>query len=236
MFNKVTIVITSFVVSLLVYIHILSVLPHGSLRYTQIEEWYGFASIVLLFLVMLAGPLYRVFPNLRFKKTYYGSLGGLGISAFYFALLHAYVSFFYLLYGFHGIPFLQPGDLASVTLGFISLLILAVLAGTSFTYAMKFMGVWWKVVHRFVYIAAFGALAHVALVGDHYENTASGVYLLTLLGVIMLLVLHGIIFQRSLTIRFPHTSSYIWTIVMVIVGLILGYGLELLHRFGHHHA
>ena len=235
-YRKAGILLFSVFASIAIYAGIARSIPSGSLQYTQIEEWYGFASIIFLFLAMLAGPLYRVFPHLPYKKHYFGSLGGLGISAFYFALLHASVSFFYLLYGFPGLPFLQPGDFTSVILGFIALAILAALASTSFTFAMKAMGKWWKFVHRFVYLAALATLAHVALVGNHYENTASGVYLATLASVITLLVLHGIVFQRYLAARYPRTSAYVWTGVMALIGLLLGYGLELLHRFGHHHA
>jgi DMSO/TMAO reductase YedYZ heme-binding membrane subunit len=229
---KTGIVATSLVASIVLYFLYGNASTLANIR---LEEWYGFISLALLFFVMLAGPLYRVFPSLPYKSVYYGSLGGFGISAFYFALLHSCIAFFALLDGFQGLAFLDTSDLAATTAGFVALFILALLAGTSFTFAMQRMGSWWKFLHRFVYLAAFLVLVHVALIGVAYTSGDSLAYLLTLVGVLVLLVLHGISWTRTLAKKYPNISPLWSQGALIALMLLLLYGFTLLH-VGHHHV
>ncbi len=236
LYLKSGILLFSFLASAAIYLALTQSIPSGTLLHIKIEEWYGFLSIAFLFLAALAGPLYRVFPGAPLKSLYFGSLGGFGISAFYFALLHTIVAFFYLLYGFAGIPFLIPGDLVSALCGFLALLILALLAGTSFTWAMKALGPAWKKLHRFVYVAILATLIHLLLIGNHYENAGSLAYLATLTGVLALLVLHAASIRRYLAEAYPRMPAWGWNAILAAAGLMLGYGLVLLHYLGHQHT
>jgi DMSO/TMAO reductase YedYZ heme-binding membrane subunit len=232
---KPAILTASLLASVLIYIGLHASISSSTLLSIRLEEWYGFVSLGFLFFALLAGPLYRVFPGAPLRGAYYGSLGGLGISAFYFALLHSCIAFFALLDGFAGLPFLEGNDLVAALAGFVALLILAVLAGTSFTFAMRALGRWWKFLHRFVYLAVFLVLIHVVLIGVAYQNPDSLAYLLTLAGVLVLLVLHGVNATRTLTKRYPHVSPLWWSGCLILLMLLLLYGFTLLH-LGHHHV
>jgi len=233
-YRKSTILAASLLASVGIYFFLSANYPVGDLLSTRLEEWYGFIALALLFLAMLAGPLYRVFPGAPLRAAYFGSLGGLGISAFYFALLHSYVAFFSLLDGLQGIAFLDGSDFAAFVAGLVALFVLALLAGTSFTFAMQRMGKWWKFLHRFVYLAAFLVLAHVALIGVAYEDAGSPAYLLTLAGVLVLVVLHGVNWARTLEKRYPQVSPLWWSLGLILLMLLLLYGFTLIP--GHHHA
>jgi sulfoxide reductase heme-binding subunit YedZ len=85
----------------------------------------------------------------------------LGLYAFFYAVLHFLVYLFFLLE-------LRWSEIAGdilqrpyITVGFLSFLILLVLAATSFKAAMRRLGRRWKALHRLVYVAAVLAVLHL---------------------------------------------------------------------------
>jgi DMSO/TMAO reductase YedYZ heme-binding membrane subunit len=145
--------------------------PDGSLRVIRTEQWYGFISILLLYVAVLASPLTKVLPDLIIKGPYLHARRAIGVSAFYYAFLHVYLSFFKQLGGFGGIAYFDTKYNFALLLGITALAILFVMAATSLDWAVKTMHFKnWKLLHRLVYVACLAVLLHVMLIGPHYTQ------------------------------------------------------------------
>jgi len=161
-------------------------IPNGSLQMIRIEQAYGFVSIFLLFVAMLASPLTKAFPNAPYNNFYLHARRAIGVLAFYYAALHVGVSFFAQLGGFAGIKYYSAEYRLSIVLGVIALSVLFVMAATSLDWVVKFMTYpRWKLLHRLVYMAGIAVLAHVVLIGSHYAD----INLLSALTIVAVLVL-----------------------------------------------
>ena len=200
--------------------------------------WYGLISLYLLIAVMLPGPLYRLYPEFPGKGIVRASLGGLGISAFYFAFLHSYLGFFFTLLGFQGLAFLSPIFAWALVLGFIPLIILAIMAATSFSWAMRQLGPWWKFIHRFVYVAGVATVLHVLLIGSDFRDLTQPIGLVTVIAMTILIILQAISMRRYFVQEYPETASWIFTAAISFTLIASYYLLYLLHEYiagGHHH-
>lgn len=130
----------------------------------ELVGYYGLWTIFFLYVTLLIGPLTFAFKRLPQRVRLIKSVRALGVSSFLFALLHVYFAFFGALGGWSGIPFLQGKTLVAVLLGLGALIILFLLACTSFDFAVKRMGFKrWKFLHRFVYLGGLAILVHVFL-------------------------------------------------------------------------
>lgn len=166
--------------------------PAGSLQTIRIEQTFGFISMILLYLAILASPLTKAYPDMRFKEHYLHARRAIGVLAFYYAILHTYLTFFKQLDGFGGIKYYNHRYELAVLLGIVTLAVLFVMAATSLDWAVKTMGFKnWKLLHRLVYIASLALLVHVALVGPHYSG-AGLVSTLTAVAAVVLLWLEGL--------------------------------------------
>ena len=143
--------------------------PAGSLQTIRIEQMFAFVSLLLLYLALLASPFTRVFPRARINTYYLHARRAIGVLAFYFAFLHASISFFSQLNGFDGLGYLDARYGLSMVLGLGALCVLAIMTMTSMdwvVHAMHFKN--WKRLHRLVYIAGVAILIHAVLIGSHY--------------------------------------------------------------------
>ncbi len=237
--EKTWILSAALVISIVSYIYIVATAGSVNVQLVQLEEWYGFLCILLLFKAVLAGPLYRVFPNFPYKQQYYKSLSGLGIACFYFALLHSCIAFFGLLQGFRGLPFLNTFELISVIAGFVTLLILSIMAATSWNWMMQCLGPKWKIIHRFVYLAIGALIVHVLLIGSNYTNF-SGVYaVVPLILFLVLLLLYAASTRKYLFTKMPGTPRWLITLLVSIITLSVIFSFYQLHILvigGHHHG
>jgi DMSO/TMAO reductase YedYZ heme-binding membrane subunit len=144
--------------------------PAGSLQTIRIEQIYGFVSLLLLYTAILTSPLTKVFPRLPGKDAYLHARRAIGVSAFYYAFLHVYITFFKQLGGFGGINYLNHTYTVSLLGGVFALGVLFIMAGTSFDWVVSHMGYkHWKLLHRLVYLASLAVLLHVMLIGPHYD-------------------------------------------------------------------
>jgi sulfoxide reductase heme-binding subunit YedZ len=167
--------------------------PAGTLQTIRIEQFYGFISLLLLYTAILVSPLTKVFPNLPGKEGYLHARRAIGVSAFYYALLHVYITFFQQLDGFKGVKYLNHTYSLSILLGAITLGVLFIMAATSFDWVVSKMGYrHWKLLHRLVYIASVTVLLHVILIGPHYDKGLTFLGTLTYVAVAFLLVLEAI--------------------------------------------
>jgi len=167
--------------------------PAGSLQTIRIEQTYGFISLLLLYVAILASPLIKVFPNLPGKEAYLHARRAIGVSAFYYAALHTYITFFQQLGGFQGIPYLNHTYSLSLLAGVFALGVLCIMAATSFDWVVDHMGFkHWKLLHRLVYFASLAVLLHIMLIGPHYDQGLSFLSGLTFLAAAGLVVLEAL--------------------------------------------
>lgn len=164
--------------------------PAGSLQTIRIEQTYGFLSLALLYAAILASPLTKVFPKLPGKDAYLHARRAIGVSAFYYAFLHVYITFFQQLDGFSGVKYLNHTYSLSLLAGVFALGVLFIMAATSLDWVVDYMGFKrWKLLHRLVYFASLAILLHIVLIGPHYDEGFSLLGGLTYLATVFLIVL-----------------------------------------------
>jgi methionine sulfoxide reductase heme-binding subunit len=184
---------------LLAAVHLGSLLPlvlfgvaalRGQLGFNPVEaalRHSGRAAVALLLLSLAVTPLRKIF-NLailaRLRKP-------LGLYAALYAGLH-FTAFVLWDYGFNlGLIWLEFRQKPFLTLGLISLLILALLAATSTRAARRRMRSGWRWLQRGVYLAAVLAIVHQFLAVKGDLATLQGDYTRPLIaaGALLLLLL-----------------------------------------------
>lgn len=172
--------------------------PGGSLQIIRTEQFYGFMSLLLLYVALLASPLTKAYPNLPFKGAYLHARRAIGVMSFYYGCLHGYLSFFDQLGGFGGIKYYNQKYALSIACGTFTLAILFVMTVTSLDWAVKIMGFKnWKLLHRLVYLASVALMLHIILLGPHYAGLGF-VSTLTAVATVLLLWLESQRFWTSL--------------------------------------
>ena len=126
------VLLLSTVLLMWIYLWVKLFIPEGNLQIVKLTEYYALTTISFLYLSLLTTPLYHAFPKLPGRAQYTKARRALGVSAFFFALMHVYFAFFGQLGGFAGLSFLSTNYLIAISLSTIALLILGLLALTSF--------------------------------------------------------------------------------------------------------
>ncbi|HVV25711.1 MAG TPA: ferric reductase-like transmembrane domain-containing protein [Candidatus Saccharimonadales bacterium] len=179
--------------------------PAGSLQMIRIEQIYGFVALLLLYTAILASPLTKVFPRLPGKDAYLHARRAIGVSAFYYAFLHGYITFFKQLGGFGGLKYLNQTYGVSLLAGAFAFGVLLIMAGTSFDWVVDRMGYkHWKLLHRLVYLASLAVLLHVILIGPHYDKGLGFLSGLTYLAGAVLVTLEMARIQLNFRRRLKH--------------------------------
>ncbi len=125
---------------------------------------YGILAVVFLYLTLMASPLYIAFPKLPYKVIYLRARKALGLSAFSFALLHGLTSLRDVLGGLRMALKLGFSGLWPYFLGVVALGIMTLMAATATPQAVNKLGRYWKMLHRFVYLAGTLVILHVAFI------------------------------------------------------------------------
>lgn len=216
------ILITSIGLSLVIYGWIETVIPAGIVQIIKLEQIYAFLALVYLYITLLIGPFCYTFRSFPLHELLIKARRALGVSAFYFSLLHSLLAFFGQLRGFSGLGFLSNTYFVAVSIGFFSLVILVLLTITSFDYAvakMKFKN--WKLLQRFVYLAGILILIHAVLLGTHFSDLSGITAQITFIALSFLLLLEAPRFD-SLLKRFITIPQFGFSFVMlfVILGVI----------------
>ena len=126
-------------------------------KYAALAFWYLYAAL-------LASPLTQLFPNLPYRMIYVKARRAIGASAFLFGLLHGVINFF-LIGGLAGFLKITSDSqyLIAFSPSFVALIILTLMALTSFDSMVVKLGVWLKRLHRLVYIAAVLIVIHASI-------------------------------------------------------------------------
>jgi sulfoxide reductase heme-binding subunit YedZ len=170
-------------------------IPSGSLQSIRIEQYFGFISILLLYIAVLASPLTKVFPDIPFKKAYLHARRAIGVLSFYYACVHVYITFFKQLNGFSGLKYLDNKYTTSLVFGVAAFAILFIMTATSLDYAVRKMHFKnWKLLHRLVYFAVVAVLVHIIAIGPHFTQ-------FSLLGAITYVALGFLVLLEAIRIQ-----------------------------------
>ena len=210
----------SLIISVAIYAFITRTVPAGSLQTIKLTQTYALTAVVYLYLALLAGPLCFTFRFLPFRGVYLKARRAIGVSAFYFGSLHAYFAFFKQLGGFGGLGFLSNRYLLAILLSFTALIILTLMASTSFdAVIVKLTYRKWKLLHRFVYLAGILILIHAMMLGTHFQNLASFIPQLAFVLVGFLFILEAVRIDAWLQKKFVNTPRF-GLLLVVAIGLI----------------
>lgn len=181
----------SFFLSVVAYWYIFYIVGNQFDRVSLLVTTYAYTALLYLYIALLCGPLTKIFQQLPLRAQYVKARRAIGVSAFYFALLHSWNAFFNSLGGFEVVPFLDLRYQLALLLSSIALFILSLMAATSFDYMVKKLTFpVWKKLHQFVYLAAFFIVMHVMLIGTYFNGNLF-IRVLFFVGIIILVGLHA---------------------------------------------
>lgn len=170
--------------SLLIVSYFRITIPSDQLYIIRVGQVYGLLAVLLWYLALILSPLSYVIGKARLTNLLFARRA-IGVSAAYFALLHLLVTVFGQLGGISGVFGLPPIFKVSVLLGFLSFIILLIMAATSFDKVIRKMTYKrWKMLHRLGYLGGIAAVAHIWMVGTHIAYTQSKVLAFTLLTIL----------------------------------------------------
>lgn len=195
--------------------------PSDQLFAIRTQQVFGLASIVLLYVAVLLTPLSKLAKNIPGMPALLFARRAIGVSAFYFAALHTIIVLVGQVGGWSGILLLPSRFKFAFILGGIALLILMLMAATSFDKAIKAMTFpRWKFLHRFVYLAGITVIIHVWLIGTHAQYAWAkwgGLLLLALL-----FLLEAIRLAQTYAVKYKLDSESRLAVGALIFGLLLG--------------
>jgi len=176
---------------------------------TNIIRYYGLLAAIYLYFALLASPLVRVWPTFPFRALYIKARRAIGVSAFFFAFIHGNLAFFTVVGGFDGILKLPLEYQIGTLLGISSLLVLSLMACTSFDVIVEKLGfARWKILHKFVYYVGIAIVIHAFLLGTHIrglERKTSWIFAIAVAILVLLELIRIFKFLKSKSL--PSTSQ-----------------------------
>ncbi len=145
-------------------------------------RFFGLAGFMLLCVTLLIGPL--MFLNPKEFGAFVEPRRAIGISAFFFVLMHFLLLLAYVFNWDIAIAF----SLLPLQLGAIAFFIIIILTAISNDYAMRLLGPWWKRIQQFNYLIFVLSFAHFLMVSGFLmgNNVGNGELLMILLGIVVI--------------------------------------------------
>lgn len=215
--NRFYILLFSFLLSIFLLSILRNQIPSEQLFYIRLEQIYGLISIVYLYCALIISPLQKIIGEPNWMKNVVFARRAIGVSAAYFAFLHAAVALWGQIGGFGGLGLLPGRFTWALIFGVISLAVLFLMAATSFDKVIKFMTFRkWKWLHRFVYMAGVLIILHVWMIGTYIAY--SWVQLAAFIPITIFIGLESWRIVTNITKRLPELKSkeYFWTLVVVL--------------------
>lgn len=197
-----------------IYVYAFNTVTTNALLIDKVLRLYALTSISFLYVALLIGPAVHIFPFLPYKGKIVWARRGVGVSAFFFGVLHASFAFFGQLGGFAALPFLPGKYLLAISLSATALLILTLMAATSFDYMVRKLTFRrWKFLHRFVYLAAFLIIIHALLIGSDFQDRSSPIFIVSFALLIFLLIVKALAWDKYLVITRPNFPRFVLTAI-----------------------
>lgn len=187
---NITIYLVSIALSVFIYGAVKGYFSWSAIQTIRLTQIYAIAAAAFLYLTLLIEPLRSTFPSSPLKKLAMTERA-LGVSAFYFALLHVFYAFFGQLGGFAGLKFLDNQNLFIVGMGLTALMILALFAAGSLSIIDKHLLRGSKIFYKLLYIAGMLIIAHAVMMRVHFANLSSPLPLIFFFAVIFLILLNA---------------------------------------------
>lgn len=213
----------SAILAVAMYVIVTAIVPVSSLRTIRLTEGFALLALAFLYTAILISPLTLAFPMLPGKTLLIRARRAIGVSAFFFALIHACLAFFGLLGGFPGLSFLSTTYLQAITLSFTGLCILAFMAATSFDTLVRRLGRRWKRLHRLVYLAGVFITIHALMLGSHFADISRAIPQVFFAALMILFFLEALRFDRYIVRRFDRSGKFglAFTFVSIVFGALL---------------
>lgn len=191
----------------------------------RLEEAYGWLSLGMLLTAISIGPVYGIWRELPGRAIMNDARRLIGVGAGWFALLHTGITYIVLFKAAN--PFQLPAAYSQAfAVGFIALLILLAMVGTSFDKAFRGLGIWWFRLHRLVYVAILLILLHVFSIGVHATEWPA-LIILTVLAASLLGMHSYLAFVRSKKPIIWQLLAVSYTALLLIALFNYGYGQKL---------
>lgn len=196
------------------------------LFYIRAQEICGLICLLYWYIALIISPLGYVVGKQRMKRFEFARRA-IGVSAAYFALLHAGIAIWGQLGGISSFGLLPTLFVWSLIGGLIGILILVAMAATSFDKVISIMSYRkWKWLHRFVYGGFMVVVLHIWVIGTHvtypFLQWTAFVLLITLSG-LELFRLSKLFYQKhsdSDSRRGCIVLSISWLLSVAIIGSI----------------
>lgn len=216
----------SFLLSVAVFAWLRLSIESDQLLSIRTQQAYGLISLIFWYAAMIISPLGYAIGKHRMKHVEF-SRRAIGVSAFYFAFLHAATALFGQLGGFQQIQHLPDLFKWSLFGGAIALLVLAIMAVTSFDRVIKFMTFRkWKWLHRLVYTAGILVILHIWMIGTHlaygWAQVGGFIALALLSGLEVFRVVH-LANQKHLRLRRAEAAMMAvasWAILLTLILMV----------------
>ncbi len=198
------------------------IIVNDQLFYIRTQQVFGLLSIVFWYMAMLISPLGYVIGKQRMKHIEFARRA-IGVSAFYFAVLHGLVALWAQLGGPAQLQYLPELFRWSLVAGASALFILGVMAATSFDVVVRYMTPKrWKLLHRLVYGAGILVIIHIWSIGTHMAY--SGMQIAAFTALVVLLGLEFYRLAKVLNDKYFHlgkTEAITIFITMWMLGVAL---------------
>lgn len=217
------VLVSSLTLSLGLYLWVRLAIPAGgSLLTIRLTQLYALAAVIYLYFSLLIGPLVYVFRWIPFRGSMFKARRAIGVSAFYFGFLHAYLAFFDQLGGFEGLGYLSNTYLLAIGFSFSALVIMFFMTLTTFDRVIGKMGFTkWKFLHRFVYLAGVFILIHALMLGTHFAALSALIPKIFFVALSFLLILEANRIDAWFIRKFPSLPRIGVTRVALITALVV---------------
>jgi sulfoxide reductase heme-binding subunit YedZ len=196
-------------------------IPSDQLFLIRSQQIYGLIAVILLYLATILTPLSKLWHDKKIMPLLLFSRRAIGVSAAYFAILHTIIVLVYQADGWSGLSLLPTRFKVAFILGGGALLILTLMALTSFDKAIAWMTFpRWKKLHRFVYPAGVLVIVHVWLIGTHAAYF--GVRVAGLVPLALLFGLESVRIARTYAAQYKLDADARLAIGVLAFGLMLG--------------
>lgn len=181
-----------------IYLLISSNSSDEAAKILSLTRTYALTAVTFLYLTLFASPYAKLLTFMPFRGMYIKARRALGVSAFLFALLHAYFAFFKVI-GVENFMSLSLSLRFSIFLGSTSLFILFLMTATATDFAIyKLTFPRWKMLHRLIYLVAILVVVHAMRIGSDFADLSGTIPAIFFLAGTILLILEAIRFVKYL--------------------------------------
>lgn len=190
----------------------------GNILLNRLTQSFGVMSVVYLYVVLMIGATYSIWPELKFKGFVFTLRKQLGLSTFLISCVHGFIAFFGQLGGVAGLEFLTSRYLVAIVISTLALIFLGLMTITSWPKIKAALGKYWKTTHKIIYAVLILVIFHVLIIGTHYRDLKDPLSQISIWALVLLLVLESIRIDRYLQRQYPRIKQ---SLALVVTSILL---------------